>query len=199
MADDAFHTIALQNWLQRVRAGDPAARDELLRACSGRLESLARRMLRGFPSVKRWEDTADVYQNAALRLLRALETVPVADTREFFNLAASVIRRELIDLARHFRGPHGLGANHDSRAADVLPVAAPSADVATLDRWTALHEAAERLPAEEREVFGLRFYHDWSQEQIAELFGVDVRTVGRRWKRAAEAIQAALGGQLPGE
>lgn len=198
MADESLHTIALQGWLQRLRTGDAAARDELLRACSRRLESLARRMLRGYPVVARWEDTADVFQNAAVRLLRALETVPVADTREFYNLAASIIRRELIDLARHFRGPHGLGANHDSH--DPAHAAAPaSLDAASLDRWAALHEAAEKLPVEEREVFGLTFYHDWTQQQIADLFGIDVRTVGRRWKRAAEAIQAALGGNLPGE
>src|SRR5262245_52666384 len=111
MPEPSFHTVNLLGWLERIRAGDPAARDELLRACGARFETLARKMLRRYPAVQRWADTGDVFQNAALRLLRALESTPVADTRGFFNLAAAVIRRELIDLARHFQGPHGVGAN----------------------------------------------------------------------------------------
>jgi RNA polymerase sigma-70 factor (ECF subfamily) len=129
-----------------------------------------------------------------MRLLRALEATAVADTREFFNLAAAVIRRELIDLARHFHGPRGLGANHASSPA--FPAVEPvdrAEDPAALDRWTALHEAAGRLPAEEREAFGLIFYHAWTQERVAELFGVDVRTVRRRWCRAVELLHVAVG------
>ena len=35
-------------------------------------------------------------------------------TRAFFGLAAEQMRRELLDLARHYYGPEGEGANHDS-------------------------------------------------------------------------------------
>jgi DNA-directed RNA polymerase specialized sigma24 family protein len=48
-------------------------------------------------------------------------------------------------------------------------------------------------------VFGLTFCHGWTQPQIADLFGVDVRTVRRRWRAAAEALHRALGGALPGD
>jgi RNA polymerase sigma-70 factor (ECF subfamily) len=159
-------------------------------------------MLRRNPSVRRWADTADVFQNAAVRLLRALDSTPVADTRAFFNLAAAVIRRELIDLARHFHGPHGLGANHasvapgDSAAPQAEPPA-PADDPDELGRWAALHQSVEELPVEQREVFGLRFYHRWEEARIAELFGVDERTVRRRWRAACAAIHDALGGELP--
>jgi RNA polymerase sigma-70 factor (ECF subfamily) len=155
MPEPSFHTTNLQGWLDRLRAGDPAARNELIRACQGRLETLARRMLCRYPSVRRWAETDDVFSNSAVRLLRALEGTAVADTREFFNLAAAVIRRELIDLARHFHGPHGLGANHASHPpmpdGPAAPdPAAPADDPAALDRWAALHEAVENLPAAER-------------------------------------------------
>ena len=193
----AFHAL-----LARIRAGDPAARDELVRACHDRLERLARRMLRGFPNVRRWADTGDVFQNAAMRLLRALEQVEVADTRGLFNLAATMIRRELIDLARHFNGPEGVGANHASHAPGEVNRAVPdrpdpTADPGKLERWTALHEAAERLPAEEREVFGLVFYHGWTQAHVGALLGIDPRTVRRRWQAACLALHAALDGMLP--
>jgi RNA polymerase sigma-70 factor (ECF subfamily) len=203
MPEPSFHTLHLRGWLDRLRAGDAAARDEILRACQTRLHLLVRKMLRRNPSVGRWTESSDVFTNASLRLLRALEKVDVADTRGFFNLASAVIRRELIDLARHFYGPRGLGANHASNHAPAggSPAPEPPArdDAADLDRWAALHEAAEKLPAEEREVFGLTFYHDWTQQQIAELFGVDERTVRRRLRRAVEALGGALGGELPGD
>lgn len=87
-------TTQLQAWFDRMRAGDPAARDELLRACGGRLERLARKMLRRFPGVRRWAQTGDVLQNAVLRLLRALEQVRPASTRELFGLAAEQMRKK---------------------------------------------------------------------------------------------------------
>jgi RNA polymerase sigma-70 factor (ECF subfamily) len=81
----------------------------------GRLERLARKMLRRFPGVHRWAETGDVLQNALLRLLRALQEVRPESVRGFFGLVAEQMRRELLDLARHFCGPQGLGARHDSR------------------------------------------------------------------------------------
>jgi RNA polymerase sigma-70 factor (ECF subfamily) len=65
------------------------------------------------PRVARWVDAEDVLQNA---LLRALETMRPESTRAFFGLAAEQMRRELLDLARHYCGPEGEGAHHDSVA-----------------------------------------------------------------------------------
>jgi len=104
-------TTQLHVWIDRIQAGDESARDELLRSFCGRLEELARRKLRGFPAVARWEQTDDVLQNALVRLTRALETEKPKSVLGFVGLAATQMRRELIDLARHYRGPEGLGAN----------------------------------------------------------------------------------------
>lgn len=202
MPDPSFHTVNLRDWLTRLRAGDRAARDELLRACRARLDALVRRMLRRNPAVQRWVESGDVFTNTALRLLRALETTDVANTQEFFNLATAVIRRELIDLARHLHGPMGIGANHDSvgaRAGRAAPEPPAPEDPDDLDRWAALHEAVQQLPAEEREVFGLTLYHGLSQQQVADLVGVHVRTVRRRMAAAVEALGAALGDRLPSD
>ena len=193
MSNPTLDTVALRGLLPRLQANDPAARDELLRACERRLEALTRKLLRGFPNVKRWEDTGDVYQNAAPKLLRALEKLPVADTRAFFALAARIIRNQLIDRARHYYGPNGLGANHDSR--DPAHAAAP--DPAALDRLTALHEAIERLPADQREVVDLVYYHEWPQDRIAELLGVSTRTVRRLWSKALGRLGELLGDRPP--
>src|SRR5438045_2374951 len=108
MADEpTLSTKELHGWLDRMRAGDPAAADELVRRVGGRLERLAHKMLRRYRNVRRWADTDDVYQGAMLRLLHSLRQVRPGSVRDFFGLAAEHLRRELLDLARHFYGPRG--------------------------------------------------------------------------------------------
>jgi DNA-directed RNA polymerase specialized sigma24 family protein len=66
------HSTQIQRCMDRLRAGDVSARDELLARASARLTRLTRKMLRDFPGVHRWEETDDVLQNAVVRLCRAL-------------------------------------------------------------------------------------------------------------------------------
>src|SRR4051794_1423342 len=106
MAEPAPLSEQLQGWLERLRAGDPSALDELLRHVSGRLQRLTRQMLKSHPAVKRWAETDDVLQGALMRLVRAVQNVHPDTMREFFALATQQIRWELIDLARHYYGPH---------------------------------------------------------------------------------------------
>jgi RNA polymerase sigma-70 factor (ECF subfamily) len=194
-------TQRLQRCLDRLRAGDEAARAELLEAACERLTRLARKMLRADGRLRRWEDTGDVVQNASLRLYRALEETRPESPREFFGLAALQIRRELIDLARHHFGPQGQAANHqthgprpegESGAEAAREPAGPAEDPAELERWCAFHRKVEGLPAEEREVVGLIFYHGWAQADVAELFGVSERTVRRRWESALVKLHHVL-------
>jgi RNA polymerase sigma factor (sigma-70 family) len=199
MSAPEFDTVVLTHLLDRVRAGESTAYDELIRRSAGRLERLARSMLRAYPSVSRWAEADDVLQAALVRLLNALRAVRPTSTRAYFGLAAEQIRRELLDLARHFTGPRGLGHNHESgfhvRGEPSAP--GPNPDAAELEKWAGFHEAVERLPVEDREAFMLAFYHGWTQAQIAELFGVDERTARRRWQAACQSLAAELGGDLP--
>ena len=186
--------------LGRWRAGEADAAESLLAAVYPRLESLARRMLRGFPGVRRVGDTGDVLQNSVMRLMRSLRQLetPPGTTREFFGLAAVEIRRELLDLARlaaSSKRRHEVPMGDEAAEGAVDPNAGPG----DIERWAAFHEAAERLPAEEREVVGLVFYHGWTQAQVAELFGVSERTVARRWLSAMIRLKEELKGELPGE
>ena len=210
MADESFvplRTTAMHAWIDRLRAGDATAANDLVRHAAAQLEAMARKMLRHYPNVGRWEQTDDVLQNAVLRLLRALkQDIRPETVREFFGLAAMQIRRELIDLARHYQGPQGMGANHASvsLAADseetwagaAEPVA-PSDDSAELERWAAFHVAVEQLPPMEREVMGLVFYHGWTHKEIARLLEVTERTIRRYWRSACQQLTTALGGELP--
>ena len=207
---DSQCDIQLSLWLESMRAGDPGARDRLLQTAWSRLERLARKMLRGFSRVQRWEETADVLQNSMVRLLRALQHVQPASLREFIALATEQIRRELIDLARHYQGPQGLGANYTSAKGDTHveggdgdagrpldPIDPRAEDPSNLEAWCAFHEAVALLPAQEREAFGLLFYQGWTQVEVAGLLEVNVRTVRRWWQNACLQLHAALGENTP--
>jgi RNA polymerase sigma-70 factor (ECF subfamily) len=192
MPEPTLHTTRLHACVDRFRAGDRGAADELLTAVAGRLERLARKMLGGFPDVRGAADTGDVLQGALLRLVRSLREVRPDSTRSFYNLAAVHMRRELLDLARAVR------CRPAERLGDADVDLIGHADDATdLDRWTALQQAVDDLPAEQREVFGLTFYHGWAQAQVAELLQVSDRQVRRLWADACRRLDAAVGGQLP--
>jgi RNA polymerase sigma factor (sigma-70 family) len=200
-------SLSLQRCLDRLHGGDEAARRELFNHAGERLTQITRTMLRDYPRLKRWEQTDDVLQNALIRLLRALQTVTPASLRDFYRLATLQIRRELIDLVRHYFGPEGRGAKHATNrikkeSGDSVPPpyepADPADEPSRLAAWGEFHEQIEHLPDDEREVFDLVWYQGLSHTEAAELLGVSVKTVKRRWQAACLRLHEALHGELPG-
>jgi RNA polymerase sigma-70 factor (ECF subfamily) len=198
MTEQPGHTTVILQLLERLAAGDEQARDELITQSVERLQRLARKMLREYPTVHRWNETGDVLQNSLLRLHRALKTQMPESPRRFIGLAALQIRRELIDLYKHHYGPEGDGAHHASDPGQsdshgsfrplyegIDPALDPADQVA-------IHEAVESLPDELREVFELKFYKGMQQEEIAALVGVSTKTIKRRWRDARLALQHLL-------
>jgi RNA polymerase sigma-70 factor (ECF subfamily) len=205
MSDPSLNTTRLHAWLDRMRGGDLGAREELVRSICGRLEHLARKTLRAFPSVHRWEETGDVLQYTLLRLLNSLEKVEPASMREFFGLAALQMRRVLLDLARRYARPGPLPGGHagsghadsEGGASPTVDAADPHADADALEQWTSFHEAIAALPAEEREVISLAFYHGLSRKDIAEILQVSEYRMRLLWQSACAQLSAALGGEFP--
>jgi RNA polymerase sigma factor (sigma-70 family) len=193
----------LAHALAQMAAGDLGARDRVIALWGDQLRRLARRMLAGFPAVRRYEDTDDVFQGAAIRLHRALGDLAAAGEapRSLAGLAATQVRRELLDLARRHSGPAGLASNFDTNVAPGedrrlrvdLAAAVPDA----LERWQAFHEAVGRLPEDEREVVHLAWFLGADQRTIAALVGCSERTVKNRWRRARSRLQEALAGEPP--
>ncbi len=192
----------LQGILDRLAAGDESSRDELIRHAWNRLRRLTRIISNDFPKVRRWEQTEDILQNAAVRLWKTLEKAELKDTRHFLRLSAKTIRCELIDLFRHYYGPLGTGARHHTRSGNEGENshttdfwdkhAADQRDPSQQTQAFELHALIEQLPEEEKEVFDLLWYHDLKQEEAASVIGIDVRTVKRRWRRAKLALQKTI-------
>ena len=196
-------SVRLEACLARLRAGDAAARNELFAHACERMRRLTRAMLRDYPGVARWEETGDVYQNAMLRLCRALQDVAVPTVRDFYRLAALQIRRELIDLARHYYGPQGAGAHHASQgpggdggqAPPAFEVGTDSLDPGKVALWTEFHRLAESLPEEGREVFDLLYYQGSEPGGGGRHRGrVDADDQVALAGRAARAARGARGG-----
>jgi RNA polymerase sigma-70 factor (ECF subfamily) len=194
-------TTRLQRWLDRMNAGDGAARNELLAHAEKRLRRLALKMFRG--QLERWVECEDVLQGAALRLCRALEAVKPPTVARFFALATVMIRRELIDLARHHFGKEGPAANHatdakgqqqDSGASPLCEQPESTLDPGRLALWTEFHRRVEELPDAVRAVFELVWYQELPQAEVAQLLHISVPTVKRRLVEARVRLMDLLEG-----
>lgn len=186
----------LQNLIDHAQNGDAAAHEALLNHACDRLLRLTRKMFHGYPNLRRWEQTDDVFQNAMLRLHRALAEVRVESVRHFFNLAAVQVRRELLDLAKHHFGPEGAGAKHhtDSQPADEeggkLHEKADEPD--DLSGWSEFHAHVEKLPSDELEVVNLLYYEGLTQEEASKVLGISHRTLKHRWQAAKLKLHEEL-------
>lgn len=192
-------TTRVQLYLDRWRNGDSAARDDLLRLARERLQQLVRQMRKMYQIAERWADTDDVMQNAQMRLWRALESATPESPRHFYNLAALQIRRELIDLVRHFHreaAPRvrevSLPEGSTSTSLANEPAAESSLDPAQQALWTEFHERAAGLPEPEREVVYLVWYCGLSKPEAAGVMGISVRTLYRHWNEAWSQLTVIL-------
>jgi RNA polymerase sigma factor (sigma-70 family) len=195
-------TTTLQACLNRIRRGDVAARSDLIALSQERLRLLSRRALRRNPRVRRWETFEDVMQEAQIRLCQALATVSLDSVLDFLRLAAWHIRNVLIEAARKHYGPRGIGMNHATPEVgpQAAPLGEPTAvleDPSNLAAWAELHEHVQRMPEELRTVFDLVWYHGVEHLVAAELLGVSVSTVQRRWTQARLWLRKCFRGELP--
>jgi len=198
-------TVRLEQWLERLQAGDETARAALIQHSCQRLRRLTHRMLDRYERLRRLEQTDDVLNAALIRLDRALHSVRPESARDFFRLAAAQVRRELLDLVRKHFGPEGQARHVVSGPAwptvsatqepPRLDAAVDTWNPSGLAEWREFHEQVERLPEPEREVFDLLWYQGLSHSDAAHVLGVSPRTVTRRWRSACLLLYRAARGK----
>ncbi len=204
MTTESDESKQLERLLVLAADGIDGVTDQLIACAENRLYALARRMLRCYPRLRRWEQTDDIFQTAALRLHQSLRDVQPESVAQFMGLAATQIRRTLIDLVRHHFGPEGKHARHHSDANHInrdeagqlleRQPTASSDEPETLEQWLRFHEGVEQLPVEERVVFETIWYSNFSQQQVAEMLDVSLSTVKRRMR----SVRLKLGEILEG-
>ena len=165
----------LADWANR----DPAARDNLVPIVYEELRRLAHHYMRGERSGHTLQTTALVNE-VYLRLTR-IDAMRWRDRVHFFAMAATLMRRVLVDYARQ-RGRDKRGAGLQVTSLDENAVATqPAVDIVALD------EALERLATvdpQQGRVVELRFFAGLSVEETADALAISPATVKRDWATA---------------
>ena len=161
-------------------AGEPAALDQLMPLVYNRLRALAADFLKRERHDHTLETAALVHE-AYLKLIDQ-RRVCWQDRAHFFAICAQLMRRILVDHARHHAyAKRGGGA--ERLAIDEVrdtPVER-SRDIVALDE--ALCDLASRDPEQAR-IVELRYFGGLNRDEIAEVLGISSATVTRRWRMA---------------
>jgi RNA polymerase sigma factor (TIGR02999 family) len=170
--------------LERAARGDAAAIDTLIPKIYATLRQLARRQ-RAYEAAHTLETTALVHE-AYLKLANQSD-VTFADRAHLYAYMSQVMRHILIDHARRKKA--------QKRQAPEMTVGETGPDIINV---LAIDEALSRLEALDKrlaKVAELRLFADLSSPDIAEVLGVNARTVERDWLKARTFLSACL---MPG-
>jgi RNA polymerase sigma factor (TIGR02999 family) len=162
-------------------AGDRQALDRLMPLVHAELRRLARSHVRRERRPNHTLQTTALVNEAFVRLVEQ-KRVRWQSRSHFFGIAATVMRRMLIDHARRTAADkRGAGAAHVPL--DELRIAAPTQDVDLL----ALDQALERLVEMDPrlgQLVELRFFVGLSIDETARVMRISAATVSREWQTA---------------
>jgi RNA polymerase sigma factor (sigma-70 family) len=188
VADDT--SADLQNLIERLRRGDATARRELLERAHDRLLRIAGKIFQeDFPGLHGRHDLESVVSEVWMRLVVALDATVPQTVEGFFGLVFVKVRHVLLDMARGQRRVDARRRVGPLDAAEPQALAAfdqadTSHDPGRLALLTEFHEQIEKLPNQQRAVFELHYYGDFSQVEIAQMLEVHPKQVSRLWLAA---------------
>jgi RNA polymerase sigma factor (TIGR02999 family) len=168
---------------------DPVARDALVALVYKELQRLAHHFMQGERANHTLQTTALV--NEAYLRLTDLTRMQWRDRAHFFAMAATLMRRILVDHARD-RARDKRGGGVVFTALDEQIAAPSTIDVLALD------EALERLAAidpQHARIVELRYFAGLTIEETSEALGISPATVKREWTWARAWLYRQLGGQ----
>jgi RNA polymerase sigma-70 factor (ECF subfamily) len=138
-------------------------------------------------------DADDVLQSAFMRAFRGLSKC--RDRERFGGWLYQIVINECRTFAsRQRRRDQRFVADQEMIDRAVTPVEVESADSMSEH----VERALERLPAEQREAFLLKYVEELSYEEIAEITGVGVSALKMRVKRASDSLRDMLEGVYNG-
>ncbi|MGE3172176.1 MAG: ECF-type sigma factor [Planctomycetota bacterium] len=186
--DCSVDEAPLEDLFTRLRAGDPAATDELLTLVYGQLRRLARRQLGGaFDSLGCTGLVNEIY----LKLFKG-GGGDWNNRAHFLGTAAKAMRQVVVDHARRSR------ARKRCAAGERVPLDE------LLDRYerngadpVAIDEALERLNLQDPQLVSIvemRFFVGYSVADTARILGTSPSTVARGWQVARAWLRRDLDG-----
>lgn len=192
MADDRKPSAGITELLIAWSDGNREARDELASVVYDDLRRLAAGYMRREPAGHPLQPTALVSE-AYLRLIDQ-RRVKWRNRAHFFGVAASMMRRILVDYARRRRAERR-GGNWERVTVSGLELAANEPNPIDV---LALHESLERLAefdSQQARIVELRYFAGLTIDEAAEVVGVSEATVAREWTIAKAWLRANLSDQ----
>ena len=169
-------TQILHEW----SGGDEHAVERLLPLVYDELRRLARSYFHGERSDHTLQPTALVHE-AYVRLVDQTR-VSWQNRAHFYGVAASMMRRILIDNARaKAAGKRGGSAARLSLEGVQVPLPQRASDLVALDEAL---EGLAKIDERKARIVEMRFFGGLSDDEIAELLQISTRTMLRDWKKA---------------
>jgi RNA polymerase sigma factor (sigma-70 family) len=187
----------LQNLVERLRLGDDTARRQLLERAYNRLLKIAATIFKqDFARLGGRHDVESVVSEVWIRLVGALQTVHPETVDGFFGLVFKKVREVLLDMAGK---DDALGrlVSLDVPDQSSRPAVDPpdtTHEPTRLAALTEFHRQVEVLPDDERSVFELLYYGDFSQAEIAHIREMHPKQVSRLWLAATGRLARWLNG-----
>lgn len=175
--------------LQRLASGEDGALNEVFPMVYSELRRIAsgqrHRRAGGTPI----ETTALIHE-AYLRFARRDRNL-YSHRQHFFAVAARAMRQILLDEARsRLRQKRGGEAHHESIDPEQLKIEEQAELMIALDRGL---EKLGQIQERARQVVECRFFGGLTEEETAEVIGVDARTIRRDWAKARAWLAIELG------
>jgi RNA polymerase sigma factor (TIGR02999 family) len=180
----------LTDLLRAWRRGESSAGDALAERVHAHLRRLASAQLRRERAGCSIQAT-DLVNETWLRLFDQLR-VDWRDRAHFFGLAATMMRRVLVDRARRRHRKKRQGEEVHSGITLVPDPAAGRGEVDVLDVERALERLAQEAPRAAR-VVEMRYFAGLEIEEVATALDVSPATVRRDWTFARAWMQVELG------
>ena len=168
-------TVLLNQW----REGSAEAENELFLRLNNELRRLAQYLLKGerkgFPM-----QATELVDQIYMRLVAAKDR-DWRNRHHFFAIAARAMRHHLIDLARNREDGEEVAIE---KLEQILPAESAKLNlVMTVDRL--LNDLAKREP-DWCTVVELKYFAGLTDDQVAEVMGVKLRTMQRMWRDARQ-------------
>ena len=190
MTDEAHQaseiTEKLRDWNAGLR-GDSA--DALLKLVYDELHQQAHRYLQKERPGHTLQTTALVHE-AYLKLIKQ-KSIAWESRSHFFGVAATMMRRILIDYAKTKHRLRRGGVHSDLPLDDALTISVSETDFDLLALDEALNKLAER-EAHLAKIVELRFFSGLDVDETAKVLGISVSTVKRDWQMAKAWLHREL-------
>lgn len=169
-----------QQWLDQARQGDDQSFSRLVEAFQGPVYNLAYRML---------SDPGEAEEAAQETFIRAYTRLAQYDPeRKFSTWVLSIANHHCIDRLRKRRAI--LVSIDDNPVLENLQGDAPQPETALMDKERSRHVQAliDQLEPDYRTPVVLRYWQEYSYQEIAETMGISVSAVKSRLFRARQKL-----------